>query len=102
MSVTVRDNVDQTRYEVFVDDQLAGFEDYKLSPGRINFLHTEIDPSFTGQGLAATLVRFVLDDARSRDLSVRPYCPYVAKFIREHASQYLDLVPESDRERFDL
>ncbi|HEY5304215.1 MAG TPA: GNAT family N-acetyltransferase [Acidimicrobiales bacterium] len=102
MSVTVRDNVAQTRYEVFVEDQLAGFEDYKLSPGRINFLHTEIDSSFTGQGLAATLVKFALDDARSRDLTVRPYCPYVAKYIREHSSEYLELVPASDRDRFDL
>jgi predicted GNAT family acetyltransferase len=43
-----------------------------------------------------------LDDARTRGLSVRPYCPYVATFIREHAQEYLDLVDEGDRARFDL
>jgi hypothetical protein len=32
---------------------------------------------------------------------VRPYCPFVTKFIGEHA-EYVDLVSEQDRRRFGL
>jgi predicted GNAT family acetyltransferase len=102
MSTVVRDVADAHRYEIIVDGQVAGFEDYTLRHGGINLVHTEVDTSFSGQGLAATLVTFALDDARSRGLKVRPYCPYVAKFIREHEEQYLDLVDEKDRARFQL
>ena len=31
-----------------------------------------------------------------------PFCPYIAKFIREHAEEYLDLVPEAERAQFNL
>ncbi len=30
---------------------LAGFADYRLAPGRITFIHTEIDDAYAGQGL---------------------------------------------------
>jgi hypothetical protein len=33
---------------------------------------------------------------------VLPFCPYVRKVIAENLSQYLDLVPVEERERFDL
>jgi hypothetical protein len=43
VSVTVRDVADAHRYEVVVDDQVAGFEDYPLRSGGINLVHTEVD-----------------------------------------------------------
>jgi predicted GNAT family acetyltransferase len=33
----------------------------------------------------------VLDDARARDLRVRPDCPFLAQYIDEHP-EYADLV----------
>jgi predicted GNAT family acetyltransferase len=102
VGTTFRDNVEDSRIEILVDGEVAGFEAYELGDGRIYLNHTEIAKSFAGRGLARDLVVHVLDDARSRALSVLPYCPYVAKFIREHASQYLDLVAPVDREQFDL
>lgn len=102
MTTIVRDNPDQSRYEIYVDDQLAGFGDYKLSPGRIAFTHTEVFDSFSGQGLARTLVDEELADVRRRGLAVLPFCPYVRKVIAKNPDQYLDLVPAKDRERFEL
>jgi predicted GNAT family acetyltransferase len=81
---------------------LAGFEDYELGEDRIYLNHTEVERSYAGQGLAAPLVTYALDDARARGLKVFPYCPYAAKFIREHAETYLDLVPEEERAQFNL
>lgn len=101
MAVTVRDNPEAGRFEVHVDDELAGFAEYRLHGEIIDFTHTEVDDKFKGQGLAGTLVQQALDQARESGLSVRPYCPYVNKFIVKHG-EYLDLVAEGDRERFGL
>jgi predicted GNAT family acetyltransferase len=99
---TIRDNPDNDRYEIHEDDQLAGFAAYEISDGTIAFTHTEVDRAFEGRGLARQLVTEALDDARRRDLAVRPHCSYVRKVIASDADQYLDLVPSGDRERFDL
>jgi predicted GNAT family acetyltransferase len=99
---TVRDNPAQQRYEIYDTDRLAGFSDYKLTKTRIAFTHTEVDPAFGGRGLARELVTEELDDARRRGLAVLPFCPYVRKVIASNPEQYLDLVPERDRERFQL
>ena len=102
MSVTVRDNPELNRYEVLLEDAVAGFTDYRLDAGRISFLHTEIDEAFNGRGLGKELVGFALEDVRRRGLSVLPFCPYVRKVIARNPDAYLDLVPEEERSQFDL
>jgi uncharacterized protein len=90
------------RFEIVVDGKVAGFSEYHDRGGRRAFMHTEVDPSYEGQGLASRLVRFELDDARRRGMSVLPYCPFVRAFIDGHREDYLDLVPTEDRAEFDL
>lgn len=101
MGTTVRNNAHESRYEIHVDGQLAGFTTYRLGSDRISFIHTEVRDEFSGQGLATRLVTEELDDARRRGLSVLPFCPLVRQFIEDHPA-YLDLVPTRDRERFSL
>lgn len=100
MTVTVRDNPSESRYEIYDDERLAGFSDYKLTANRIAFTHTEVDPAFGGRGLAKQLVTEELDDAHRRSLAVLPFCPYVRKVISENRVAYLNLVPAHDRSRF--
>jgi predicted GNAT family acetyltransferase len=102
MSVTVRDNPTDNRYDIYLDDELAGFTTYQLTGDQTAFTHTETFPAFAGQGLAKQLVTQALDDARRRGLVVLPFCPYVRKFIAQNTATYLDLVPENERERFGL
>lgn len=97
----IKDNPDANRFEILVDGELAGFAEYRLKTGQISFTHTEIDDNFSGQGLAGKLVRAALDEARSRELSVLPFCPYVRGWIAKH-SDYLDLVPAERRAGFEL
>ena len=85
------DAPDHHRYELRSGDDLVGFIDYRLHGEVIRLIHTEVLPAFNGQGHAATLARAALDDARSRGLTVRPDCPYVASYIRKHP-EYADLV----------
>ncbi len=102
LTTIVRDNREQNRYEIHVDDRLAGFSEYKLRRDRIAFTHTEVDDEFSGRGLARKLVADELADSRRRGLAVLPFCPYVRKVIAENPDKYLDLVPVKDRARFEL
>lgn len=101
MSIEVRDNPEQNRYEIFVGDLVAGFTQYRLEPGIIAFVHTVIDDEYAGQGLAKILATQALDDVRKRELAVLPYCPFIRGFIAKNPA-YLDLVPEEVRPEFDL
>ncbi len=101
MAVEVRDNPQAQRYEAAVDVTLAGFAAYRMQPGLIALVHTEVDAAFEGHGVGSMLVREALDDARRRRFEVLPVCPFVGAFIEGH-SEYLDLVPASRREEFGL
>ena len=74
-----------------MDGALAGFAFYRLRPGRIVFVHTEIDDAYAGRGLGGQLARAALDAARARGLTVRPDCPFIKGWIAKHP-EYADLV----------
>jgi predicted GNAT family acetyltransferase len=87
-------NTGASRYEAWVGDDLVGFVDYRLAPGRIVFTHAETAESWRGEGVAGRLAAGVLDDARAQGLAVTPRCPFIADFIRQHPD-YEDLVASS-------
>jgi len=84
MQPVIVDVEDASRYEARVDGDLAGFIDYVTKPGRIALVHTEVLPGREGQGIAGTLARFALDDARRRGLRVIASCPYVRAYVERH------------------
>jgi uncharacterized protein len=89
--VLVRDNSEESRFEAYVDGQLAGFSAYELTDGVITFTHTEVDDAFEGQGVGSTLVRQALDQVRADGgRRVRPLCPFVRDWIEDHPD-YADL-----------
>jgi predicted GNAT family acetyltransferase len=101
MQIRTTNNSELSRFEVYADGQLAGHSSYRIRNGRMSMLSTWTDPGFQRRGLASAVVRAALEWARSRDLEVLPYCGFVAWYIR-HNGQYLDLVPEDQRQRFNL
>ena len=101
MTATVRDNPDQERFEVHVDDALAGLAAYRRRDERIIFTHTEVDDAYEGQGLGSKLAAGALDAARDAGLAVFPECPFIADYIKRHR-EYVDLVPEDRRATYDL
>jgi len=90
-TVQVFDNPAEERYEAQVDGAVAGEAYYKVAPGRITFLHTEVDPEFEGRGIGSLLAKDALDDARKKGLRVVARCPFIARYIREHP-EYQDLL----------
>ncbi len=91
MSNEVTLNPDTRRYEIRVDDVLAGFIKGREDDEAVNLIHTEVFDEFEGQGLAAELVTGALDDIRERGKKVIATCPYVAQFIEKHPD-YADLL----------
>jgi len=102
MTTAVTDDRERKRYVITEDGEQVGFVTYRLQPGLLDLVHTEVDPDHSGRGLAGVLIGAVLDDARDRGLSVLPHCPYVAQFIGGHRDDYLDLVPVDRRRQFGL
>ena len=97
-NIDVQDNPAQHRYEITVDDELAGFAVYYLEKDRIVFIHTEVAIAYEGQGLGSRLAHDSLDDVRRRGLRVVPACPFYARYIRNHP-EYQDLVRAREAQR---
>jgi predicted GNAT family acetyltransferase len=89
--IEVRDNPDQSRYEAVVDGKVAGFAVYERIDGLIAFVHTEVDDAYSGLGIGSQIVQQSLDDVRSKELTVRPVCPFYKAFFEQHP-EYADLL----------
>lgn len=100
MTIEVHDVPRRHRYVITVDGAEVGFMTYRLAPGVLDLLHAEIDPEWSGRGLAGRLAAAALDDARRRGLGVLPHCPYVRHYVDQHPADYLDLVPAGRRAEF--
>jgi predicted GNAT family acetyltransferase len=83
-NVVIADAPEAQRYEGQLDGGLAGILEYSVKHSRIALIHTEVLPEFEGQGIAAALTRFALDDARRRELKVIAACPYVRRYLETH------------------
>ena len=85
----------QHRFEIYLDESLAGFSDYLESEGVRTFNHTVTLPEHRGHGLAAVLTEHVLEDSRAGGFTVNPACWFVREFIESSAGRYDDLLEES-------
>jgi predicted GNAT family acetyltransferase len=73
------------RFELLVDGVQAGVADYQFRDNTMVFVHTEIDPSQRGQGLAGDLARGALNLVRGEtDYRVVASCSFIAKWIDEN------------------
>jgi predicted GNAT family acetyltransferase len=101
MTTTVKDNTADSRFEITVDDELAGFVDYRRDGDEYALPHTRIYPQFEGRGLGSTLISGALAEIAQRGGTVLPYCPFIPRVIRDNP-EYLELVPEPQRATFGL
>lgn len=97
----VKHNTEETRFEIWVGDEMAGFTQYRPRPELRAFMHTEVKDEFGGRGLAMQVIRQALDSTKADGLALLPYCPAVRKFLTKNP-EYIEMVPEERRSEFDL
>jgi len=91
MKSDVRHNEEKSQFETTVDGHVA-LTAYDLEdPDRIVFTHTDVPEALAGRGIAGEIVKFGLDYAREKKLTVVPQCAYVASYIKRHP-EYQDLL----------
>ena len=81
--MTLRNNTEEHRYELDVDGATALLY-YRLAPGVITLVHTEVPSALEGRGIGSKLVRAVLEDIRAQGLKVVARCPFVSAWMSKH------------------
>jgi predicted GNAT family acetyltransferase len=90
--VQVSNNPEESRYEAWLEGELAGYSEYELDEGRIVFTHTVVEDAYEGRGVGSTLARKALDDVRADgSRRVVPRCPFIKAWIEKHPD-YRELV----------
>src|SRR3954453_9168387 len=89
-NITVEDNPAAQRYQAQIGEYLA-VAVYRLDANTITFTHTQVPKELEGHGIANKLAHAALEDARARQLTVVPQCPFIGSYIRRH-KEYLALV----------
>jgi len=79
----IRNNRALHQFEVDVDGGVA-FARYRLSPGTVTIVHTEVPAKTRGSGVGSAFVRRVLDEVRRQGLKVDPQCGFVRAFMSKH------------------
>ena len=96
-SFTVTDVADKERFEARDDDgTLAGVLTYQVTGPIVAYTHTRVEPAFEGQGAGAALARAAMDDAKAKNRTVVPICPFLSGWLDEHP-EYEKLVARSTR-----
>jgi uncharacterized protein len=71
------------RYTAVVDGFTAELT-YRLRGDRIILTHTGVPPAIEGRGVGSALVRAMVEDAVSRNLTIVPLCSFVAGWLDRH------------------
>lgn len=96
----VRNNTEKNRFEIDLGGSVA-LAAYRLMPGAIAFTHTQVPPSYEGQGIGTMLIKAGLAYAREHDLKVIPACRFFAAYMTRH-SEVQDLLNPEQRERLGI
>lgn len=97
MSTTVSRESSPDRFEIAVEEGVAGFAQFLDRDDRRIFFHTEIAEEFGGRGLAGQVVEEAVTATRAEGRTVVPVCPYVKRWLTKHP-EHADITstPTSD------
>jgi predicted GNAT family acetyltransferase len=85
MTTVLAHEPDASRYALYVDDALAALVDYRVQGDRVAFHHTYTEPRLRGQGLAARVVEFAVNDVEATGTkAISADCSYVADWFQKH------------------
>ncbi|MGH1437452.1 MAG: GNAT family N-acetyltransferase [Lewinella sp.] len=92
----VVNNEGEHRFEITVDDQTS-FAEYLLRKDFVVYPHTVVPKAIGGNGIGEALATYAMNYAREQGLKVKPYCPFIAKFMKDNLNLYGDLLADGFR-----
>ena len=87
---TIRDDREKGRLEAFDDGDYAGVVVYfvlDVEPHALVAVHTVVEATHEGQGVAGALVREFYRTAAAEGVPVVPLCPYAARWAAGHPEE---------------
>ncbi|HUH68894.1 MAG TPA: GNAT family N-acetyltransferase [Mycobacterium sp.] len=78
-------------FTITVDGQTVGIAAFADRGNQRVFVHTEVDESFQGRGLATILVDEAIKSTKADGLRIVAVCPMVAAFLDKH-KEFDDIV----------
>lgn len=82
-------NEDLSRVDAHAANTLVGYSLYEIcDDGSYSFHHTEIFEEHSGHGYGKQLAAGVMDIARDKGFLVAPTCPFLARYMDEHAETH--------------
>ena len=78
--MTITNNAQQNRYELLTEGHVS-VVDYQLQGSTLIITHVGVPPELRGRGVAAELMKGVVEDAQRRGLTIEPLCSYAAAYI---------------------
>jgi len=91
MTSTVAENTRLHRFELPIADDAIATAYYRVEPGRVVLLHTEVPFEFSGQGIATRLAEGTLALLRQSGRHVVLQCPFMVRFVSRNP-EYADIV----------
>jgi predicted GNAT family acetyltransferase len=83
--LAIVENSEEHRYEIRDGEGgVLGLLEYVPGEEAVVLPHTEVDLSLQGRGWGGRLVRFALDDLRSKGARVIPTCSFVVRWMELH------------------
>ena len=73
--------LENQRSVAYDKEQCIGECDFEVKNGQWLITHTEVLPSYGGQGIARQLVLLVQEQAQKHDVSLVPICSYAIKVL---------------------
>lgn len=85
MSKQLSHDPDAQRYVLLIDGTMAAALDYAAMGNAVSFVRTFTAPHLRGQGLAAEVTEFAVDDVeKNTELRIVPMCWYVDDWFARH------------------
>lgn len=83
---------DEQKFTIEYDGDDVGFVQYLPLEDQRVFTHTEIDPEFSGMGLAVKLIDGAVEQTVADDKRIVPVCPFIVSYLRrhKHLSEHVD------------
>ena len=78
--------------------QIALQDHPEVRPGVVNIVHTEVDRSLGGQGIAGKITQAVAEELRKKGLKAELTCSYAIRWFAKHP-EYADVLADPDKEK---